>query len=113
MTPEERAGLIHTAHFTEKTGGAFEKFGFSSWPFLWPPPPPVEQDMMKAIPQFGSYIARRIVLPYILVIESGPAAAGKLEIEAVEPSGKRMKNVMISAPYRLEPLTTPTQDTRR
>jgi hypothetical protein len=98
--PLEEAESINFRQLTEDTGGGVVQFGRETQG-PYGPYYQVSEKEKQAVADFGDYIARRVVHPYVLSLEALPGTAGKLKVELLDASGKRDRHYAVAAQHRI------------
>ena len=101
-TPEELAGPSSLRRLSLLTGGMAEQVTYEvkrmsvySRVILKP----------EKIAQLTEYIGWRITHPIVLTLDLRESASGKLQVDAVDGSGKRLKEIPVTAPERIEAIS--------
>jgi hypothetical protein len=100
--PEDIASPLHLRRLAVRTGGIAEQVTINvkrmsvySRIILKP----------EKMAELTEYIGWRIAHPIMLTLDLPESASGKLQVDAIEASGRRLKDVQVTAPDRIEAIS--------
>jgi hypothetical protein len=101
-SPEELAGPARLRRLSLLTGGMAKQVAYEVNRMSLYSRVVLEPDEMA---QLTEYIAWRITHPVVLTLDLPESAYGKLQVDAVDASGKRLKEIPVMAPERIEDIS--------